>query len=367
MKNKVSKFCVFCGNENVGKNREHVIPMWLIKLTGNPKRAMYITPSKDSDPTIMKEIPFDTFKFHSCLDCNNSYSAMEKNTKTIFSALLNDEPLSSNDFNDLLDWFDKVRIGLWGGSIYMLRSPIEFDSRFLINNKIMQDRILLIYKIPWGKNALNIIGGGSAVFQAQPSCFALWINNYILINVSNEFLISKKFGLPYPKEKYFRGSGTMTYVMNPGNNKISFPPLKFRYEKYCTQIFQPILHREIKEMDNSIYDTNHAKSIIKDHNSGMVHIFFYNGNNIEKYPEEKSPKWCVNYELNDDDYRKVIKQIFEIQNYLLKRSMNFLPEEKKIFKTHIKMCKRAMKSNRAFINKIINDYKDIKRGMKIRD
>jgi hypothetical protein len=361
MGNRVGKFCVFCGSENVGKNREHVIPMWLIKLTGNPKRTMYTTPSSDSDPNLMKKIPFDSFKFHSCQDCNNSYSVFEKKTKTIITDFLDNKPLSSNDFHDLLNWFDKVRIGLWGGSIYMLKTPIEIEPRFLIKKKIKQDRTLLIYKIHWDKKALNIIGAGSAVFQGQPSCFGLWINNYLFINVSNEFLISRKFGLPYPKEWYFRNSGIMNYVMNPGNNRMSYPPTKFRYETYCTQIFQPILHKEIKEMNNGIYDSTHVKSIIKNYNDGIGYVFFYNGNEIEKYPDEKSHQWFVDYKLNDDDLRKVLRQIPEIQNYLLKRSMKFLPEEKHLFKTHIKVCERAMKSNRAFINKIINDYKDMKK------
>ena len=32
----LSKVCIFCGNPPSGKNKEHVIPQWLIRATGKP-------------------------------------------------------------------------------------------------------------------------------------------------------------------------------------------------------------------------------------------------------------------------------------------------------------------------------------------
>jgi hypothetical protein len=34
----MDKICVFCGEKPKSRNSEHVIPQWLIELTGNPKR-----------------------------------------------------------------------------------------------------------------------------------------------------------------------------------------------------------------------------------------------------------------------------------------------------------------------------------------
>jgi hypothetical protein len=34
----MDKFCVFCGEKPENKNKEHIIPKWLIELTGNPNR-----------------------------------------------------------------------------------------------------------------------------------------------------------------------------------------------------------------------------------------------------------------------------------------------------------------------------------------
>jgi hypothetical protein len=38
----MDKFCVFCGKKPQSKNREHIIPQWLIALTGDPNRDVYL-------------------------------------------------------------------------------------------------------------------------------------------------------------------------------------------------------------------------------------------------------------------------------------------------------------------------------------
>ena len=34
------KFCVFCGKPPDGKTREHVVPYWLLEMTGDPTRVV---------------------------------------------------------------------------------------------------------------------------------------------------------------------------------------------------------------------------------------------------------------------------------------------------------------------------------------
>ena len=59
-----SKFCVFCGCHPQGKTKEHIIPKWLIELTGDPGRKAYFGFSKnfDADPKHRK-YAFDQFTF----------------------------------------------------------------------------------------------------------------------------------------------------------------------------------------------------------------------------------------------------------------------------------------------------------------
>lgn len=36
------KFCVFCGKKPKNKTKEHILPKWLIKLTGKPNRQINV-------------------------------------------------------------------------------------------------------------------------------------------------------------------------------------------------------------------------------------------------------------------------------------------------------------------------------------
>lgn len=38
----MDKFCVFCGSKPESKNKEHILPQWLLKLTGDPNREIFL-------------------------------------------------------------------------------------------------------------------------------------------------------------------------------------------------------------------------------------------------------------------------------------------------------------------------------------
>lgn len=55
------------------------------------------------------------------------------------------QSLNCKDFNYLLTWFDKLRIGLWLSSIYMIENFFGIKPHFYINSgAYTKDRILLI-------------------------------------------------------------------------------------------------------------------------------------------------------------------------------------------------------------------------------
>ena len=80
----VDKFCIFCGEKPKEKNTEHIIPKWLIELTGNPKRKAYFGYQHEIKLSPQRRIfSFNAFKFPSCVSCNQKYSALETTTKSI--------------------------------------------------------------------------------------------------------------------------------------------------------------------------------------------------------------------------------------------------------------------------------------------
>jgi hypothetical protein len=72
----MEKICVFCGERPERKTNEHVLPKWLIRLTGDPsRRAMFGLGIQGSDVKA-RIFSFDAFKFPACRDCNELFSAV---------------------------------------------------------------------------------------------------------------------------------------------------------------------------------------------------------------------------------------------------------------------------------------------------
>lgn len=228
----MAKFCIFCGEHPVDKNKEHIIPQWLINMTGDPKRAALFG-KKDG-----KEIRFSwlNYVFPACTECNSEFAKIEAKVKYILIRLIDEKPIDHSEMNLFLDWLDKVRIGLWLGQAQLLKK--EIDPNFYINSRVgNKDRLTLIYKIDDEEKGIGLLGTDSAIFEYVPSCFGLIINNLIFFNYSKEFIVSKNLGFPYIEdfsynqemaisiEKLTAAKYTLTYPIL--NGKIIKPVIKF--------------------------------------------------------------------------------------------------------------------------------------------
>lgn len=76
-----AQFCVFCGERPVSKNREHVIPQWLIAMTGDPNREVTIGLDLNSTPLKRRRFAFKSFTFPACEQCNERFSGLETRTR----------------------------------------------------------------------------------------------------------------------------------------------------------------------------------------------------------------------------------------------------------------------------------------------
>ena len=235
------KRCIFCGNKPTDKNKEHVIPKWLISLTGDPKRDWYLG-IKTNEPTRPeRRFSADQFQFPACESCNTRYSDLEGRAKGYVERLLGKANLLASEWDDLLDWFDKIRIGLWIGNMTLNKDwPIP-DPNFFIDHRLAKkDRCLLVYDHPnGGYVGLNITGASDPVIFHQPSRFMLVINGLIFINLSTEFLLSGRMGFPYPKKTWMEGNRRhidgFTTTSNPRSPFIRFDfyPAKLAVYQTC--------------------------------------------------------------------------------------------------------------------------------------
>lgn len=199
--------CVFCGRPPQDKTAEHVVPRWLMELTGDPDRKAGFGPNYRKG-TGTWDFAFDAFKFPACDSCNGKYSAMEGSTKTVVEKLLAGSDCTVGEFDLLLDWLDKVRIGLWLGLTMLNGNPLGIQPNFHIDQRVgRKDRVLVICRAAPVWTSLRVFGSGSPCFNIGPSCFAVVVNHVALISISMEYIIASRVGFPAPRALRLRPDG----------------------------------------------------------------------------------------------------------------------------------------------------------------
>lgn len=233
----MKKVCIFCGQKPIEKNKEHIIPKWLIEMTGNPKRVANLC--KDGEKII--SFAWQSYTFPACEECNSNFSDLESKTKDIIFKLLNDKPVSHKEFNIFLDWLDKVRIGIWLGNLMLLKKTIE--PKFYINQRVgNKDRVCVLYKVDDNEKGIGIIGTHTKIFEMSPSCFGLIINNLAIFNYSKELILSKNMGFPYLKEYHYNEHGNLLLdEIISGSNMISYPIIDGLLYKPAIRLYQTII------------------------------------------------------------------------------------------------------------------------------
>ncbi len=239
------RFCIFCGKAPENKNKEHVLPQWLLEFTGDPSRV--VNHGTNWETGKLLSFSWDSFVFPACKDCNDQYHVLEGQASSIMKSICQDEPINSYEYIKLLDWFDKVRIGLWLGWRYH-QGLTDLPRNFAISDRIAKkDRMIAVYPIgDHQPDGLNYFGPESPVFDTHPCAFALRVNNRLFINASWDWMCSKECGWPYPKKKQvLLDHGGMLHVSEfEATCSVDLSSWDF-LPKPSVMLFQPIVHRSI--------------------------------------------------------------------------------------------------------------------------
>lgn len=269
---RVDRHCVFCGQAPESKSKEHILPQWLIRMTGDPKRKVVLGVNYGEARPI-KLFSFDQFTFPACNACNNIYSYLEGNTRPIVAKMMAKEAISEIEIDILLDWLDKVRIGLWLGGRYLSNNFANVDPLFHISSRLARsDRSLFVTHTDAG-NGLSVTGTLSLMFAWMPSVFGLRINDMLLLSASTDLMISKSLGFPFASRRWTGDGPEVGFEVQPGLEKVS--PIEFggRYRLPALKIFQPIYRKHLEgsmEQHGSDYVTRHSLDPL--HGRGRVYV-----------------------------------------------------------------------------------------------
>jgi hypothetical protein len=240
------RYCVFCGQPAANKNREHILPKWLLELTGDPSRVVTMAFDPESGEPI--RFAWSALVMPACEACNSEYSALEGAVKPILLALLERRPVTSRQYFLLLDWLDKVRVCLWLNQLILQKTMETIDPHLHVGNRIgTKDRLLYLYTLHGQARGLNAFGIESLIFQHQPSCFALRVNDIILLNASSDYAFSDRCGFWHPErsERCVEGTfaGRVAFRGYAMTRKIAHPIVDYPLLKAAIRIIQPIAQR----------------------------------------------------------------------------------------------------------------------------
>ena len=273
------KFCIFCGEKPKKKNMEHVIPQWLIRLTGREGQDVFsLYPEYD------KHMPFMQFKFPACTICNTKYAEMEGQVRPIMEKILAGQSVSGVEASLLMDWFDKIRVGLWLVNMFFdskLRK--EVSPHFFIDSRVGKtDRMLSIQKLKLGSDENKGIffnGTRTPWFNYCPSAFTMVINDYYFFNASTNNLVSPRVGFPGITDVKLEDveSGALSSNFIKGRRKIANPVIQsFIPNKESITFYQPI-YRDYYLMPEYPID-NYVLNHSYDSNVGLGGVFVQKGN-----------------------------------------------------------------------------------------
>lgn len=361
-----NRFCVFCGNPPEKKNREHILPQWLLELTGDPKRVVNF----GTDFRGGRTIRFDWLNFcvPACESCNTEYSNLEVRAKSYVLTLLDRGALASNEYIDFMDWMDKVRVGLWIAYHFIQGNPTNIRPRFHIKSRISQkDRMIAIYPIEGDGVGLNALGTESLVFHSQPSCMGLRINNILIINMSSDFLFSARCGFPFPRSRFTRLDGENPYMMHTSDfsitRKIKHPLIRKPIIKPSIHLYQPIMGRSLDKRfqsgfmgDYSSFDSYLAKHTLPPYLSGKGILYFQHLDRVEPIYDINEPiefETCTG--IHSKPMYSLVRQVYEFQNYIYKQE-KYLAEDRELVVSHAKRTKLLLKWN----DKVIAHYSGMK-------
>lgn len=354
----MKKFCIFCGEPTNEKTKEHVIPQWLIKLTGDPKRKAFFGFDLIPDIPRIRTYSFNSFSFPACSSCNSKFSDLEVSAQRVIMSILNKEKINDIDINWLLDWLDKVRIGLWLGLLYLSKNAPSISPAFYINTRLgAADRLLFLYELSTERKGINFIGTESPSFLQVPSSFALIVNNYCFFNVSHFNLCDRRLGFPHARTAFYKNLDNQIEAdFVCGLERVFFPVIKEPYLPLCSKFFQPIFPK-VNDTDGfmDLFNNQYVLENSFDWDKGFGSIFYERNFKAKPFPREKTLDWVTPAPNDLQSFLpKINKQVYDFQVSVITKSASFDKLSKKdrlVIKKNLSFYKQVNKLVVEFVEK----------------
>ena len=145
-----------------------MLPRWLSDLLGGEGDVQIWTPPRRGGPE-RRRLSQKSLHFPACDECNNRYSALESAAKLVMVKVLTLKSLSALELEVLLDWLDKVRVGIWLGMRYLEGDPFGIQPNFHVTQRLgTKDQALIIYRTIEGRRRWATFATSTPAFHLHP-------------------------------------------------------------------------------------------------------------------------------------------------------------------------------------------------------
>ena len=192
------------------------MPKWLLKLTGDPRRNATFSLSQPI------EFSYQNFTVPACEACNATGAILESSCRPVVEKLLCRDLITADEGAILLDWADKVRIGLWLAGLMLGKNPAGIEPHFHINIRTGEkDRILYLMDTTQQTKALRFHPIDDPIFHHAPQFGFLQINHICFAMLSGLGVVAGTLGLQRMIMEHFVGNfrnvaATMDENSKPG-------------------------------------------------------------------------------------------------------------------------------------------------------
>lgn len=340
----MAKFCIFCGNTPQDKNKEHVLPQWLSKHTERFHKVCSLGSITDAN------ITFSALTFPACTACNDKFGKLEAAVKPILLDLMDSKPLNAEQVNMLLDWFDKVRVGLWLSKLTLSKQVDKISPKFHIADRVgTKDRMLIIERLNTTGKGLSFAGVESEMFSEMPSVFMLVVNDFVFINASELGLTSNKLGFPQLGKIEFTEHPDLSRIsLAPGRNKTTHPVVAdCQASPTRTIIYQPIFRAVHNFNKMRVYNTPYVMNHSLDFNNGVGGIFYQRNDNEIKYLSGDKRVTLAPRAQDMSRIYDLIEETHKLQNYVFNSRVKLDGLDKQ----ELFYWKKLMAENELFIDR----------------
>lgn len=327
---------------------EHILPQWLLKMTGDENRQGNFGIIKDKNNPRMRQYAFSSFKFPSCEVCNSDFSKLESKAKVCCGKIIEGKNIGLGELNSFFDWFDKIRVGIWLANYSLDKNYFAIKPNYHIEKRIrLHDRALFVNRhVDSTLLRLTVTGSQSPCFSYTPSCFGLVINNFSFLNVSYNFLISKRMGWPFGNGMSIREDRKMLATLNDGTQVVKERPLNMNFSSNFLEFYQPA-YKYIEGIDGAskYYDNPWLQSEKFTGESWVGSIYRRSKiSTIRKVTDEVSFQSDENESTDrESQIRDLTFDVLKVQKYLNGNQLGLKdmdPKEREYLESALESCRK---------------------------